>query len=518
MSPKSRMKLGEYLIYKGIESGGKALGEAVRKATDEEVRAAIDRLQVLVDILDKAGSDVKYDRLKQQLWSTSHDMRSLLQQAKEAETKGEIDTLVNAFAGIFNVLRPFLTFAWEIMYDTLMRLIGPEENMTYEKAHEKIINFMTINGDLNILSAALYMIGDIEIFGCKLPGKGLAKMIETISWTFGLGWLTWVAVGPSLQTAMADPLNRYYKRLTRTGSPTRADWEDMWRKKLIDDNELLEVYRDQGYPEDVLDKLLKSNRKYPSESALKTLYARGKLNEDDVKRWLEKVGYRDETLDVAWDSFVADEEKNWFNKYIDELIKDYVEGYINDADLRNDLAYQGIPSHVIDWIIYVAKRRADRELKDNYVKAEVTNFREKKISIDELQSRLTSWIKRAEVIQAIIDYEQSRLKPEEEPYLTAKKDEKLRKLQFRKEAIISRINYLAKVRQDTADYYSYKIRQLEIKLTKATEEEKQTIQLQIQQLQSQQDKALAQIDSQIQQLQIKLSEVNSDIEALGGAS
>jgi len=514
MTDRKRMSLGEYLIAKGFEHGGKALGEALRKASDEEIRATIDRLQTLADSMDKAGDEVKYDKAKQMMWQTAHDMRYLLSEAKQAQTKGEIDTLVNVFTSLFNIFRPFFTWTWEIAYDTLLKLIGPEENMTYEKAHQRIVNFLTIQGDLNIIAGLLYTAGDIEIFGCKLPGKGLARMINNLAWTFGFGWLSWVALSPTLQAGMSDPLHRYYRRLARTGLPTRADYEDMERKMIIDTDALKERYRDEGYPDDIIEKMVEANRKYPTESDLKVLYYRGKTHEDEVKLWLQRLGYRGSTLDLEWESFVADQEKSWFNKYVDELIRDYIDGYQDEAGLRNDLAYQGIPPHIIEWIVYVAKRRADRELKDDYVKTERTNFREKKISIEELQSRLTQWIKRPEVIQAIIDYEQSRLKPEQEPSITAKKDEKLKKLQFRRDAITKRIEYLNRIKEDTRDYYDYKIYQLQLQLARAKPEDQERIKATMAALIAQEDKAIASIDSQIEQLQIKLTEVNADIEAL----
>jgi hypothetical protein len=514
MTDGKRMKLGEYLIGKGFEFGGKALGEALRKASDEEIRATIDRLQTLADSIDETGDKVQYDEAKKMLWQTAHDLRSRLAEAKEAHTKGEIDTLVNIFTKIFEVFRPLLTWFWATIYGVLLNLIGPEKDMTYEKAKKRIENFLTIQGDLNVIAALIQSVETIQIFGTTIKTRWIAQLITNLSWTFGFGWLSWVALSPTLQAGMSDPLQRYYRRLARTGLPTRADYEDMERKMIIDTEGLKERYRDEGYPDDIIEKMVEANRKYPTESDLKVLYYRGKTHEEEVKLWLQKLGYRGPTLDVEWDSFVAEQERSWFNKFIDEMIRDYIDGYTDEAGLRNDLAYQGIPPHIIEWIVYVAKRRAERELKDDYVKTERTNFREKKISIEELQSRLTQWIKRPEVIQSIVDYEQSRLKPEQEPSITAKRDEKLKKLQFRRDAITKRIEYLNKIKEDTRDYYDYKIYQLQLQLAKAKPEDQEKIKAAMAALMAQQDKAIASIDSQIEQLQIKLAEVNADIEAL----
>ena len=232
------LPLGSALVGKGVEY---ALLKAKQMSEDEVRELVKTAIREVQSALSPARSPP--DTLK------TEEGRRLYSQvfAAIAASFKQIDELVmeNPYRALWSMFTLPLAVAldltrdfWGAMFDFLQALIAPPEKATYESAKKAIDYFLAFTGDLNAIAGFIATLGDIELLGCKLPGKVAARMVTNFAWTFGLGWLSWIALGPMVRHAIADPVDKYYRRATRTEDMPRSEWEEAWRRQMIDDTQL----------------------------------------------------------------------------------------------------------------------------------------------------------------------------------------------------------------------------------------------------------------------------------------
>jgi len=117
-------------------------------------------------------------------------------------------------------------------------------------------------------------------------GRMVSQLLNAISWSYGFGWLSWIAMGPILQTIIA---NR-----------TRQDLEAFYSPKLL------------------------------SKSEMEKLFIAGKISESDYRDYLKAQGYSKEQADL--DIIYLREIK--FEKEKDLTKSDIYNAYILDEITR----------------------------------------------------------------------------------------------------------------------------------------------------------------------------------------
>ena len=95
-----------------------------------------------------------------------------------------------------------------------------KSKITYEQARNSATVYLGSNIALNLVSRTLASAVDMpHIF----KGIGIHKIVDGIWWGLGLNWLTWVALGPYMQSYIAKPLARHFRMLYSESDLTRSD-------------------------------------------------------------------------------------------------------------------------------------------------------------------------------------------------------------------------------------------------------------------------------------------------------
>ena len=205
---------------------------------------------------------------------------------------------------------------------------------TPEKAHEAAKNYMAINVGMNLASLSTSITAEALSFGFI---KNLGRAIDAINWGMGLGWLSWIILGTPFRAAIANPLDRYYRRKYHTAELTAAQVNDLaikyqwpeeiwdsWLDKLGYDAEMARLYKGTAY-------------KTLSLTQLKELWKLGVINETALLEGIKKNGYTLEDAKKVLQLITSEgiEEPKEASK--SEIIRAYKEGLISEAEAKTAL-------------------------------------------------------------------------------------------------------------------------------------------------------------------------------------
>jgi hypothetical protein len=255
---------------------------------------------------------------------------------------------------IFDPLRLALEAIVDEIGSKLKEIVTVEGPITSDKAKENMEKFIGLIKDININISELDIIteclslGQVEVIG---------RVLQNLAWTYGLGWLQWVALGPGLKYAIAQPLEDYYTYVTRPNRITRSDVEEAYRKGYI----TREVYRDRlarlGYKDEDIDIMEKIAYKEMTLAEVRRLIELGVITEDEARDKLAKMGYRSEDIDLVlkYITFEQTEEERRLAK--SDIISAFSEGVLTEDQAKEALLNLGYTADAADILLATAKKK-----------------------------------------------------------------------------------------------------------------------------------------------------------------
>ena len=301
----------------------------------------------------------------------------------------------------------------------------PTGPVTAEEARLNAIEFFTIAGDFNALATIFDILGDIQILGTKLPGRAIGNFIRNISWTFGLGWMTWVVMSPILRAVIADPMQVEINKITRPRGWSETDVRELYEYGIDKLEEHIEHLAELGYSDDKIEKLLEITRKrvLRDEARRFVTDVKGYLSDDELMKAIEMAYWtEDERQFRYWEERTRRETKI-IDLRIDEIERAFKTGEIDENEARARLSEYIVEPRLIEAYIALWKQyRQPEELIDPLEEAQY-RLRRLEIRIEGLEKQ----IMHLEVIKKqqldVYDAEIEELRARLEARITAAKEE-----------------------------------------------------------------------------------------------
>lgn len=218
--------------------------------------------------------------------------------------------------------------------EPMLGLIMPTGKLTPEKGMHAAQRFIATNLQFQMSAWMLHLLGDIQSFGMF---KSLKDLPNAIAWTYGIGWLSWIAMGPMFRAGIAAPLEQLLNRTYRPVIPTQSQLIDMLQQGLLDKTDFLEYMGRLGFEDDFTWALVSIASKDYSRSELEDFYYMGILSHEQVESWYKRRGYESSKARLLTDLLINKRKLKLTEDIAGTAIRLYEKKKINVGVLRQYL-------------------------------------------------------------------------------------------------------------------------------------------------------------------------------------
>jgi len=274
----------------------------------------------------------------------------------------------------------------EIFLRPMLGLIMPEPPLNFEKGLDTAERYLGVNLQFQLNAWLLHLLGDVITLG-KL--KSLKDLPNAISWSYGLGWLSWLILGEPFRITTVEPLKKGLNAIYQPELLTPSEAIKAWFAGFIDTYELQEELKQHGYNIERMNILVNLAEKEFTDADLKTLYQEGVITEDDVEREFQIRGYGPWRRRYLTQLITKARTLKLRDKLLDRAMDLYVLGKITEAQLRNYLELANYNPQeqqlVIDLLNLEKAKKAtptDSEIKKAFEKGYISYAEAKSMLLD----------------------------------------------------------------------------------------------------------------------------------------
>jgi len=153
--------------------------------------------------------------------------------------------------------------------------------------------FLGVNLQFQLQAWMLHFIGDTVSMGSM---KSLKDLPNAISWSYGVGWLSWLVMGTPFQLTIADPLRKLLNMLYRPTELTVAQVIDAFNSGYVTWDYLRRVMREAGYQDEIIPVLVNQGTTRMPTGVMHDAYLANRMRWDTVAGELQRMGYNQEKI------------------------------------------------------------------------------------------------------------------------------------------------------------------------------------------------------------------------------
>lgn len=242
--------------------------------------------------------------------------------------------------------------------------------------------------------------------------EGLGRMLQSVYWNLGLGFLGWQTLAPLLTAGLQPGLERYYQRLYRPQRFNAAQLQDLFAMGKISADDLVLGLKTLGWRDEDVTNLMQLSYRSLTQGDVWELLKQSAINKDEAILRLRKLGYDPADipllLKINADQYVTDAKETTKST----AVQAYREHLIPESELRSLLAKLEISAAEIDLIVAIENSKQvqeSRSLSASQIKGAWTD---NVLSDQEARHYLSLLRYTAEDIEVIIDSWKKEAVPE----------------------------------------------------------------------------------------------------------
>jgi len=257
--------------------------------------------------------------------------------------KISIEDIARQGAGIG--ARSFMTSLGEKFLSPMLGLIMPTPQEIKTNPLGGANRFMSTNLQFQLSAWLLHVLGDMQSFGMF---KSLKDLPNAISWSYGIGWLSWLVMGPPFRAGIAAPMEKLFARMYTPELLTQAQAASAARHGLISYEQYLDFCLDRGLHPAKAAMLYELGEKELTDSWMRKLAEMGWLDEEEIKQELTRRGYSPERSVVLARLIRDDRKLSLIDKVITAAEELYKDGLLDKSKLTEYLKLVGYGSEEIE--------------------------------------------------------------------------------------------------------------------------------------------------------------------------
>jgi len=246
----------------------------------------------------------------------------------------------------------------------MLGLICPDKPLTPQSGVDGAERFLGVNMQFQMSAWLLHLLGDMMSFGVF---KSLKDLPNAISWSYGIGWLSWLVMGVPFRKTITDPLEWKFNEDYTPTQFTVAQNIEALQKGFITGDEFAANMKRLGYDNRKTEILYNIALKDPGDANIKRLYELGVLSESDVKREIQHKGYSGAWADLLTQLITKDREIKERDRLLNEIENLYVVGETSRGELADAYSRAGWNSREVDLVLsrLDAEKRRRNVLSDS---------------------------------------------------------------------------------------------------------------------------------------------------------
>lgn len=217
--------------------------------------------------------------------------------------------------------------------------------------------FMSANLQFQMSAWLLHVIGDMQSFGMF---KSLKDLPNAISWSFGIGWLSWLVMGPPFRKGIAEPMEKMFNRMYAPEVLTAGQAIEATKKGRYTPDEYIREMMDRGYSPRRASILYELAERDLSDGAMKRLVELNWMDFMDVEQELIRRGYEDSRAMVLARLIVDDRKISLIEDIVKEAEGRFEDEILDETIFRRYLGSIGMSPEEQDLAIdkvFLRKRR-----------------------------------------------------------------------------------------------------------------------------------------------------------------
>jgi hypothetical protein len=254
---------------------------------------------------------------------------------------------------------PTRAFVSELFKD-MLSLVMPDPETLKMNPLEGGERFLAANLKFQMDAWWLHVLGDMLSFGIF---KSLKDLPNAISWSMGLGWLSWLVMGTPFRIGIVGPMERKFNAIYTPERLTVSQLIDATQRGLVDAYTFISTMKEMGYDPDVSSMLYTLAEKELSRSELQRLYEQRIITEDQLKEKLLSMGYPQTTTEILSYLMTNDRILDLKSKIATEVLELYSEKKITDTTLSEYYSSFGYSNQEIQYVKILGQLRMDTKPK-----------------------------------------------------------------------------------------------------------------------------------------------------------
>lgn len=221
-----------------------------------------------------------------------------------------------------------------------------------EAGNEEAIAVNMVERMLGFAIALPYATAQIKTFLRATLGENgseaFAEALDKIPEEIGINWALGNVLDRILEVAAGQPIEEAIALQTR---PARLEWPQiraLGRMHAIPRDVLRERLANTGFRDSDIDLIEKIDRTLLSVQELQGAYLYNILSEDEIRSYLDQLGYEPDDANVIIETYLTKAETAGGNQLRAVAQRGYLDGHISEAQYRDILKQVNVPDKSID--------------------------------------------------------------------------------------------------------------------------------------------------------------------------
>lgn len=194
--------------------------------------------------------------------------------------------------------------------------------------------FLGVNLQFQMSAWLLHLLGDTFSFGMW---KAMKDLPNALSWSFGIGWLSWLVMGTPFRMGIAEPLEVFFNRMYRPYKFTISQVAKMFWKQDKDLTWFVQHMKDLGVKDQDMGLILDMECAKLSSAEVYSFYRQGKMSFDELKYWFKQQGHPIGASEILAADTARREVRDLIGNVAKTAMKHYKDRRMSVAELKSFL-------------------------------------------------------------------------------------------------------------------------------------------------------------------------------------